>query len=81
MTVFPGAANFLLLKAPRSARKLSGELLSKDAIALRVCDNYEGLYGGRFLRTAVRTPEENARLVAALEQKLDMQRVRKVLDL
>jgi cobyric acid synthase CobQ/L-threonine-O-3-phosphate decarboxylase len=70
--VFPSAANYLLarfertnLDAPALARKL---LASR--IAIRVCDNYEGL-DGRYFRVAVRTAEENERLLEAMALLLD----------
>ena len=65
--VFMGAANFLLVRSDRkdlSAQALAEKLL-KDRIAIRVCDNFEGL-DGRYFRIAVRTQEENRQLVEAI---------------
>ena len=71
LTVYPGRANFLLLRLDRRdilAPELARRLLL-DGIAIRVCANYDGL-DERFFRVAVRTPEENDRLCVALEGAL-----------
>lgn len=72
LKVYPGSANFLLVKINRkdkSASQLAGMLLN-DGIAIRVCDNFAGL-DEQFFRIAVRTREENLRLCAALRSSLD----------
>lgn len=61
--VIPGEANYLLFHAP----VLLLEPLRRRGILLRGCGNYSGLDDGWY-RTAVRTAEENRRLVAALEE-------------
>ncbi len=66
--VFPGQANFLLARVNHDARELSARLLRRG-IAIRVCDNFEGL-DARYFRVAVRTAEENARLVAAIREEV-----------
>lgn len=63
--VIPGEANYLLFRAPVSLP----EPLRKRGILLRDCGNYRGL-GAGWYRTAVRGPEDNARLIAALEDSL-----------
>ncbi|MFO7906309.1 MAG: cobyric acid synthase [Planctomycetota bacterium] len=66
--VYPGCANYLLVKLNRSgmdAPALAERLLEKR-IAVRVCDNFEGL-DERFFRVAVRSGEDNRRLVDALQ--------------
>ncbi|NNJ84661.1 MAG: cobyric acid synthase, partial [Gammaproteobacteria bacterium] len=71
MTIFPSAANYLLIRLERSdldAPRLARELLAYR-IAIRVCDNYEGL-DSRYFRVAVRTENENARFLDALSQVL-----------
>ncbi len=60
--VIPGEANFLLFFSPVPL----GEPLRKRGILLRSCENYHGL-GAGWYRTAVRTHEDNRRLIAALE--------------
>ncbi len=64
---FPSQANFLLCKTTNpnlSARGLA-EKLQQKRIAMRVCDNFSGL-DQTYFRVAVRLPQDNDRLVAAL---------------
>jgi len=71
LTVYPGEANFFLLRIDRKgldAPTLAKQLLSRG-IAIRVCDNFNGL-DGRFFRVAVRTRDENLQLVSGLKQAL-----------
>ena len=63
--VFPGAANFLLLY---SDINLCEKLLERG-IMIRDCSNYIGL-GKGFVRIAIRTKEENDRLLAAVREVL-----------
>ena len=64
LRVFPGEANFLLVRTAGDAPTLAARLL-QEGIAIRVCTNFEGL-DAHFFRLAVRTREENARLCGAL---------------
>ncbi|MDQ7834838.1 MAG: cobyric acid synthase [Humidesulfovibrio sp.] len=67
LRVFPGNANFLLCRLDRvgmTAKPLFERLLS-EGLAIRLCANFEGLDDSYF-RIAVRTADENARLVDAL---------------
>jgi len=67
LRVFPGSANFLLCRLDRvgmSAQPLFERLLS-EGLAIRLCNNFEGLDDSYF-RIAVRTRTENDRLVDAL---------------
>ena len=69
--VYPGQANYLLVRLDREdldAPTLADRLL-QDGIAIRVCNNYEGL-DHRFFRVAVRDQQENERLVEALRVTL-----------
>lgn len=69
--VFPGQANFLLFEiehADLGARALAARLLRRG-IAIRVCENFAGL-GPRFGRVAIRTEDENTRLLGAMAQEL-----------
>ena len=71
LKVYPGAANFLLIRSDRpdlDAIELARRLLA-DGIAIRVCDNFAGL-DKRFFRVAVRTKEENERLSESLAKTL-----------
>lgn len=61
--VYPSDANFLLL---RGKKELADRLLS-EGILIRSCDNFSGLGEGYF-RTAVRTREENERLISAVRR-------------
>lgn len=61
--VVPGEANYLLF---RSEIPLIQPLREKE-ILLRSCSNYHGL-GKKWYRTAVRTHEENIRLIQALKE-------------
>ncbi len=72
LVVHPGAANFLLLRLDVSdwpASRLAERLLKDHGIAIRVCDNFKGL-DDHYFRVAVRTREENERLVDALQDCL-----------
>jgi len=69
--VYPGSANFLLVRLESesiNAGQLADQLLCK-AIAIRVCESFEGL-DGWFFRVAVGCEEDNTRLVEALEEAL-----------
>jgi len=64
---YPGEANFLLVRIERTdidGPQLAQNLLS-HGIAIRLCDNFEGL-DRRYFRVAVRTEEEIDRLDSAL---------------
>ncbi len=62
--VFPSEANFLLLKSDQC--KDLEKILAEKKIAIRSCADYHGL-DGRFFRIAVRTRQENERLINAIE--------------
>ncbi|MCR9141816.1 MAG: cobyric acid synthase [bacterium] len=76
LEVVSGRANYLLLRlrdaAPMSAREFAERLLARDRIAVRACDNFEGLGGAdtRYLRIAVRTDAENEVLLQAFADAL-----------
>jgi threonine-phosphate decarboxylase len=68
---FPSAANFLLVRlaagaldAPQLAPRLA-----ESNLLIRVCEHFPGL-GRRFFRVAVRTRQENRRLLTALREVL-----------
>ena len=72
IVVFPSAANYLLARFEKTkfdATALGSNLLARR-IAIRVCDNYEGL-DDRYFRVAVRTAGENERLLEAMALLLD----------
>lgn len=66
LKVFPSEANFIMFKS--EIIKLDRLLKSED-IAIRNCENYEGLERG-FYRIAVRTRKENQYLISAMERCL-----------
>ena len=61
LEVYPGAANFLLLRGPEGLP----ERLARRGVLVRGCGPFPGL-GPRFLRIAVRGAEENGRLIREL---------------
>ena len=63
--MFEGKANYLLLKT--SAPLAAG--LAAHGILIRECENYPGL-SREFYRIAVRTREENERLLSATQEVL-----------
>lgn len=73
LEIISGCANFLLLRLRESVRWTALEfaeyLLHEHQLAVRVCDNIEGLGGSqtRYLRIAVRSHNENLHLLAAFE--------------
>ena len=64
--VYPGAANYLLVRLDgEMTAPLLQELLLPGRILIRDCSNFTGL-DERFFRVAVRGREDNERLLAAL---------------
>lgn len=75
LSVYPSEANFLFCKLERigaDAKPLQEKLL-KDRVAIRLCGNYHGL-DDRWFRVAVRTEEENERLIRALKRACGVER-------
>ena len=70
LIVHPSEAPFLLcrLSAPWTASRLQAELLQRG-ILIRSCRNFEGL-GEAYCRLAVRPPNEQEQLIAALRELL-----------
>jgi threonine-phosphate decarboxylase len=70
LATFPSAANYLLVEMQNgfTAAALKSRLLEKR-ILIRDCANFQGL-DGRYFRVAVRTGEENRRLLDALGEVL-----------
>jgi cobyric acid synthase CobQ/L-threonine-O-3-phosphate decarboxylase len=76
LKVYPGVANYLLvqlLHKKKTAHQLAEQLL-KDGIAIRVCDNFQGM-DEYFFRIAVRQGDENEQLCRALEDILGEHRM------
>jgi threonine-phosphate decarboxylase len=69
VTVYPSAANFLLLRLPAAApssTRVRARLITEHGVVVRDCRSLDGLSNGRFIRVSVRRRDENARLVRAL---------------
>jgi threonine-phosphate decarboxylase len=66
---FPSSANYLLIEIPSGtdASSLAEVLLQEERILIRDCSNFAGL-DSRFFRVAVRTSDENSRLLSALRR-------------
>ena len=62
---FPGAANFLLVHGPKDLP----ERLARRGVLVRGCEPFVGLGPGYF-RVAVRTGDENGRLVTEIREEL-----------
>jgi threonine-phosphate decarboxylase len=71
LITYPSAANFILFQLPSGVELISfwERLIIEHHIVLRACTNYEGL-PGQYLRTAVRTQQENVRLLKAVAETL-----------
>lgn len=68
LTVYPGRANYLLLRCEREDIDLQRRLLTQR-ILIRSCANYPGL-DSRYYRVAIRSAAQNERLLAALRNVL-----------
>ena len=64
LTVFPGAANFLLVRGPEGIP----ERLARRGVLVRGCGPFVGL-GLEYFRVAVREERDNARLVETLREE------------
>ena len=63
----PGTANFLLVQCEYSCIELQQILLKQHQILIRDCQSFPEL-GDRAFRVAVKTPQDNERLLAALKE-------------
>ncbi|SKC23133.1 L-threonine O-3-phosphate decarboxylase [Kosakonia radicincitans] len=68
LTVWPGVANYLFLRCDAPGVELQRALLEQH-ILIRRCANYPGL-DDRYYRVAVRSKEENDRLVTEMRRAL-----------
>ena len=68
LTVYPGRANYRLLRCDRADVDLQRVML-EEHVLIRSCANYPGL-DGRYFRVAIRSRQENQRLLTALRQAL-----------
>lgn len=65
LDVFPGAANFLLVRGPEGV----AERLARRGVLVRGCEPFVGL-SAEYFRVAVRRAGENEALIAALREEL-----------
>ncbi|GAC1425319.1 MAG: threonine-phosphate decarboxylase CobD [Candidatus Velthaea sp.] len=68
--VLPSAANFVMIELPCAATELADIMARHHRIIVRDCSTYETLEGGRWIRVAVRSREENEAFVRALWETL-----------
>lgn len=70
---YASAANFLLLRLPRrqDSARVRQQLISRHRIVVRDCRSFRGLSDGRFVRVAVRSSDDNGRLLRALHAVLE----------
>ncbi len=66
----PSAANFFLVQSDRSVPELQANLLKHNQILIRDCMSFPEL-GDRYFRVAIRTVEENQRLIDALSKGIE----------
>jgi threonine-phosphate decarboxylase len=66
LSVFPSDANFLLARLPYGSGAELAEWLESSRILIRRCDSFSGL-GDAYIRLAVRSSEDNLRLVSLIE--------------
>ncbi|MGH9934674.1 MAG: threonine-phosphate decarboxylase CobD [Blastocatellia bacterium] len=66
LSVFPSAANFLLVRLPHGSGAELARRLEPSRILIRRCDSFGGL-GDAYIRLAVRSREDNLRLVSLIE--------------
>lgn len=69
LKIYPGVGNFLFMRSlrPNLTATMLAEALLKRKIAIRVCDNYEGL-DETYVRIAVKSKEANDVIVAAIQE-------------
>jgi threonine-phosphate decarboxylase len=65
MHVFPSAASFLLVRLPSGSGAELARWLESARILIRRCDSFRGL-GDAYIRLAVRSREDNLRLVSQI---------------
>jgi threonine-phosphate decarboxylase len=66
LSVFPSDANFLLARLLKASGSELARWLESSRILIRCCDSFSGL-GDAYIRLAVRSSEDNLRLVSLVE--------------
>lgn len=69
LELIPSCANYILFRwgEDKAPQNLAHRLIALHGIAIRDCANYIELEQGGWYRVAIRTPQDHARLIAALE--------------
>jgi cobyric acid synthase CobQ len=68
LQVFPGAANYLLVKLIKGRALSLSEYCARQGILIRLCSNYQGFDSPEsFFRIAIRTQKENQQILAAIQ--------------
>lgn len=70
ISLYASWANYILFSLDCDCPHFWQELLTRHHIALRNCENYNGLENKNFYRAAVRFPEEHTKLYQAIENIL-----------
>ncbi len=68
--VYPGLANYLLIRLETECPGFAEKLLKKHRIAIRNCDNFQGL-DSRYFRIGLKEERQNDFLVDAIKNVLD----------
>ena len=76
LKVFPGMANYLLVKLPYENKSICERMLMEYHIAIRDCANFKGL-SSHFFRLAVKNKDQNDYLVSSLKQVLSTKKQNK----
>lgn len=72
LEVFPSQANYFLceVKGPHTSKGLTVTLLNKYNILIKDCSSKKGFEGRNFIRLAIRSTEDNIKLVNSLKAEL-----------
>ena len=71
VVAFPSTANYLLFKTDQMSASELVRRAAKRGVFLRNCDSLSPRFRGRFVRAAVKSAEENQRIVQVLSEMLD----------
>jgi len=71
LQVFPGIANFLLVRFRTSCASAVQEALGRRGVLIRNAATFSGLEDGTYMRLAVKRREENERLLAEIQSWLE----------
>ena len=76
LRIIPSSANYFLCEVyvPYTSHELAAILLKDHNILIKDCSSKNGFYGRNYIRIAIRSDEENNRLVWALNKLWNMKR-------